>query len=65
MVNKLVDIYKEQYLMSIIAGYRNGYFKKEEEEQIAIRNSDSGANILFVAITSPKKEIFLNTYKNN
>lgn len=64
VVTKLVNIYKKQYSRNIIAGYRNGYFEKNEEEQIAKEISDSGANMLFVAITSPDKEIFLNTYKN-
>ena len=65
VVTKLINIYKEQYSEDIIAGYRNGYFKKEDEDKIALQIAESGANILFVAITSPKKEIFLNTYKNN
>ena len=64
VVTKLVNIYKMQYSEDIIAGYRNGYFKREDEEKIALQIAESGANILFVAITSPKKEIFLNTYKN-
>ena len=63
VVQKLVTIYKEKYSEDIIAGFRNGYFNKEEEYNIAKNISESGANILFVAITSPKKEIFLNTYK--
>ena len=65
VVTKLVNIYKKQYSRNIIAGYRNGYFEKNEEEHIAKEISDSGANILFVAITSPKKEIFLNSYKKH
>ena len=65
VVTKLVNIYNKQYSEDIIAGYRNGYFEKEDEEKIALQIAESGANILFVAITSPKKEIFLNTYKNN
>ena len=64
VVTKLVNIYKMQYSEDMIAGYRNGYFKKEDEDEIALQIAESGANILFVAITSPKKEIFLNTYKN-
>ena len=64
VVTKLVNIYKMQYSEDLIAGYRNGYFKKEDEDKIALQIAESGANILFVAITSPKKEIFLNTYKN-
>jgi len=55
VVTKLVNIYAMQYSEDIIAGYRNGYFDKEEEEGIALQITESGANILFVAITSPKK----------
>lgn len=64
IVKSVVDIYSQQYGNNIIAGYRNGYYKREEEEIIAKQIADSGAHMLFVAITSPKKEIFLNTYKD-
>jgi len=63
VTKKVIEIYREKYSSEIIAGYRNGYFLEEEEESIAKKISESGANILFVAITSPKKEIFLNKYK--
>ena len=63
VVTKLVNIYKDQYSESIIAGKRNGYYDRSQEENIANKIADSGADILFVAITSPKKEIFLNRYK--
>lgn len=59
VVSKVVQKYSEQYSNKIIAGYRNGYFKESEEESIAREITKSGANILFVAITSPKKENFL------
>lgn len=62
VVKSVVDKYVNRYSKSIIAGYRNGYFKKEEEAQIAKEIAGSGANILFVAISSPTKENFL--YKN-
>lgn len=58
----MVENYTKQYSSTIIAGYRNGYFKKEEEKDIAKQISESGANILFVAISSPTKENFL--YEN-
>jgi N-acetylglucosaminyldiphosphoundecaprenol N-acetyl-beta-D-mannosaminyltransferase len=64
IVKKVVDIYTQQYGTSIIAGYRNGYFKKEEEEAVAKQISDSGAQLLFVAITSPKKENFMYAHRN-
>jgi N-acetylglucosaminyldiphosphoundecaprenol N-acetyl-beta-D-mannosaminyltransferase len=62
VVTKVVESYSNLYSPNIIAGYRNGYFKKEEEQQIAKEIADSGANILFVAISSPTKENFL--YEN-
>ncbi len=62
VVKKVVEIYSEQYSPEIIAGYKNGYFRKEEEKDIAEQISKSGANILFVAISSPTKENFL--YEN-
>jgi N-acetylglucosaminyldiphosphoundecaprenol N-acetyl-beta-D-mannosaminyltransferase len=62
IVKKVVDKYSNLYSASIIAGYRNGYFKKEDEKTIAKQIADSGANILFVAISSPTKENFL--YQN-
>lgn len=63
VVSNLITLYKKKYSNNVIAGYRNGYFKKSDEKSIAKVISQSNANILFVAITSPKKEIFLNTYK--
>jgi N-acetylglucosaminyldiphosphoundecaprenol N-acetyl-beta-D-mannosaminyltransferase len=51
------------YGEQIIAGFCNGYFKKEDDEAVAKQIADSGADILFVAMGSPRKEIFLNTYK--
>ena len=34
VVKKVVDIYSEMYSPDIIAGYRNGYYSKEEEEDL-------------------------------
>lgn len=64
VVNKVVDIYKEKYSSSVIAGYRNGYFSKSEEPEVAMQIADSGAQLLFVAITSPRKENFMYEYRN-
>ncbi|HUH18894.1 WecB/TagA/CpsF family glycosyltransferase [Albibacterium sp.] len=64
IVRKVVDKYSDIYSPGIIAGYRNGYYSKEDEPEIAKQIADSKADILFVAITSPKKEIFINAYKD-
>ena len=63
VVRKVVEKYSNQFGSNIIAGYRNGYFSKEEELNVAKQIAAAKPHILFVAITSPKKEIFLNTYK--
>jgi N-acetylglucosaminyldiphosphoundecaprenol N-acetyl-beta-D-mannosaminyltransferase len=64
VVGKIVEIYTNKYSNKIIAGYRNGYFKKEDEKNIASSIAKSKPDILLVAIPSPRKEIFLNTYKS-
>jgi len=64
IVKAVVEFYSKLYNKDIIAGYRNGYFKKDEEQAVAGQIADSNADILFVAMSSPKKEIFLNTYKH-
>ncbi|HLP72152.1 MAG TPA: WecB/TagA/CpsF family glycosyltransferase [Bacteroidales bacterium] len=64
VVKKVVEKYTRNYGPEIIAGYRNGYFREDEEESVARQIAESGAHLLFVAITSPKKEKFLYKYEN-
>ncbi|WP_290371242.1 WecB/TagA/CpsF family glycosyltransferase [Paraburkholderia unamae] len=45
-----------------IAGFHHGYFWDDEEKIVEIIRS-SGARLLFVAITSPKKEVFIERWK--
>ena len=63
VLEKLVNDYSIKYSKNIIAGYRNGYFDEKDEINVINQIKKSNANLLFVAITSPKKEIFLNKYK--
>jgi len=62
VVKKTVEMFSEQYSDLQIAGYRDGYFSEEEETDVAETIRASGADMLFIAITSPKKEIFLNRF---
>jgi N-acetylglucosaminyldiphosphoundecaprenol N-acetyl-beta-D-mannosaminyltransferase len=64
VVRRVTAMYASTYSPEIIAGYRNGYYTQDEEESIARQIGESGANILFVAISSPKKEIFVDTHKD-
>jgi N-acetylglucosaminyldiphosphoundecaprenol N-acetyl-beta-D-mannosaminyltransferase len=45
-----------------VAGSRNGYFDDSQQETIADAIADSGAQMLFLGMTSPKKEIFTAAY---
>jgi N-acetylglucosaminyldiphosphoundecaprenol N-acetyl-beta-D-mannosaminyltransferase len=45
-----------------VAGYRDGYFTEAEAPEVAAGIRDSRADILFVGISSPKKEYFLGRY---
>lgn len=46
-----------------MAGYNHGYFWDNEKETVD-KVRKSGAKLLFVAITSPKKEEFINRWKD-
>jgi len=61
---KIVRAVTEKYGAEIVAGYRNGYFDEEEAAAVAEQIAASRAQMLFVAVSSPKKEIFLNRYKD-
>ena len=47
-----------------IVGARNGYFGLEDEREIAQQIHDSGAQMLFIAISSPKKEEFVDRHRD-
>ncbi|HQQ81702.1 MAG: WecB/TagA/CpsF family glycosyltransferase [Cyclobacteriaceae bacterium] len=63
IVKGVVDHYSKKYSPAVVAGYRNGYFGPNDEANIARQIRDSGAHILFVAISSPIKENFLYRHK--
>lgn len=63
IVTRLVQKVAEIQSPAIIAGYRNGYYGTSEEASIAHDIAACGADILFVAISSPKKEQFLAKYR--
>lgn len=64
VVTEVVRKFKEQYPTLEVAGYRNGYFKKDQSIEIAKDINKSGADILFVAFSSPMKEFWINEHMN-
>lgn len=63
VVNKVAETFKRNFGEEIIAGYHHGYFSKEDEHKLVKQIVDSKATYLYVAMSSPKKEIFLSRYK--
>lgn len=55
----LVEVISERHPRLRIAGARSGYFSDEESMEVANQIRESSATMLFVGISSPKKEIFL------
>lgn len=64
VVRDVVTHYRKTYPDLNICGYRNGYFKPEDEAKVAKKIRDAKPDILFVAMSSPKKEKFINAYKD-
>lgn len=63
VVSRVAQIYPARYPGLTIAGYRNGYWKPEDEAGVANAIAATRPDILFVAISSPKKENFLARYQ--
>ncbi len=63
VVAAVADTYRRRYPELAIAGWRNGYWTEAEEAQVAGQVRASGADLLFVAISSPKKEQFLGRWQ--
>ena len=62
VVQRIKHIFKEQYPSLQIVGTRNGYFTEADEPAIVNAMAASGADMLFVAFSSPKKEYWVHKY---
>lgn len=63
VVETLVDKIKKDFPGVPVAGFHHGYFWDDEKE-VVDEIAMSGAKMLFVAITSPKKENFICKWKD-
>jgi N-acetylglucosaminyldiphosphoundecaprenol N-acetyl-beta-D-mannosaminyltransferase len=64
VVAGVAETYRRRYPALVIAGWRDGYWQGEAEEaRVAEQVSASEADLLFVAIGSPKKEQFLGRWQ--
>lgn len=63
VLRKTIEVLKATHPNLIIAGHRNGYWTDSEESATVNDIREARADLLFVAISSPKKEIFLGKYQ--
>ena len=63
VVTKTANVVKDLYPGLNVAGFHHGYFW-DDEEAVVNKIKASGAKLLFVAITSPKKENFINKWQD-
>ena len=64
VLSKTISEINRIYPGVVIAGSQDGYFNESEEESVAQKIAESHADVLFVAITSPKKEKFMARWSN-
>ncbi len=65
VVSEVKRQYEIKYPGLTVCGYRNGYWKPEEEAGVVEQIRAAQADLLFVAISSPKKEHFLGQYQEH
>lgn len=59
VLEKVVELAKSRHPGMVVAGCRDGYFTESQEREVAEAIRDARPDVLLVAITSPKKELFM------
>jgi N-acetylglucosaminyldiphosphoundecaprenol N-acetyl-beta-D-mannosaminyltransferase len=62
VLNRALDRIGERYPGLRVAGARNGYFEPWQEPEIAEEIREAGPDLLFLAMNSPFKELWLDRY---
>jgi|SRR6516225_3005578 N-acetylglucosaminyldiphosphoundecaprenol N-acetyl-beta-D-mannosaminyltransferase len=58
VLNRAIEEFKRRYPGLLVAGSRDGYFGPEEERSVIAEIAASRAQLLFLAISSPQKEVW-------
>jgi N-acetylglucosaminyldiphosphoundecaprenol N-acetyl-beta-D-mannosaminyltransferase len=64
VVKRLVEQCRSLYPDVRIAGFRDGYFDRAEENSLVQSIRAGGADILFIGMPTPFKEIWANTFRD-
>jgi len=62
IIVKIISILRQKYPNLNIVDYCNGYWKEDQEADVVRQIKMHKPDLLFVAISSPKKEQFINKY---
>lgn len=62
VLDRMLEVFRERFPRLRVAGSRDGYFSDEEAQSVAEAVAHSGAQLLFLGMTSPKKERFVAAY---
>lgn len=65
IVHKTADVIKNKHPKIDIVGVRNGYFSDDEWDNIQKDIDEKNPDIVFVGITSPKKEYLVDYFQKN
>jgi N-acetylglucosaminyldiphosphoundecaprenol N-acetyl-beta-D-mannosaminyltransferase len=60
---RALDVVKHRYPGVIIAGSHHGYFASTEEDEIVVKVNSVSPDILFLALPTPSKELFLARHR--
>ena len=61
-LQRVVELVRREYPGLVIAGWQDGYFDDDAQERVAQAIRAAGPDILLVAMSSPKKELFMRRW---
>jgi N-acetylglucosaminyldiphosphoundecaprenol N-acetyl-beta-D-mannosaminyltransferase len=64
VLEKVVLHYQHKYPALQVVGYRHGYWAADQEAQVVEAIREAKPDVLFVAMGSPKKEVFVSEYRD-
>lgn len=65
VLQKALQAACERYPSLAFAGWHDGYFKREEEDDVVRDIQSSGADCLFIGMPTPRKERFLAAHRDD
>lgn len=64
ILDRTIAVLKERHPTLVLAGAQHGYFRPEEEARVAAEVRASGADCLFIAMPTPRKERFMRAFRD-